>query len=207
MKYVVEMLIDGLPVRKISYCGKTYLPVEMGKTFELKITNNSPKKISAVVSVDGLSVLSGSSARSDGPGYIIDAWNNVTIDGWRKSLSKVASFIIGHSNQSYASKMGKPSNVGGIGVAIYAEKKRRWPVVPIKLDEQAVITEKIHGCLKSDSLVEETVFTKDLSSKVVVVLHYNTVEKLREQGVPVDTNSINPFPGEPQRFFCPSPPE
>ena len=118
------MIVDGKPVKKINYQGKTYLPVVKGSVFSVKITNQSNRRICAVISVDGLSVMNGKNASKDDSGYIIDAWCVETIEGWRRGSEEVAQFEISNKEESYAGKTDRPQNVGVIGVAVYPEKER-----------------------------------------------------------------------------------
>lgn len=46
----------------------------------------------AVVSVDGVNVVSGETASVRQSGYVLDPWRGVRIRGWRKSLDEIASF-------------------------------------------------------------------------------------------------------------------
>ena len=248
MKYIVEMIMDGKPVRKISHNGNVYLPVSLGKTFKLRLKNNSRDRVLAVISVDGVNVLDASDAKTDGTGYVIAPWKTIEIDGWRKNMQDVALFEVGDQSGSYATKTGRPNNVGVVGVAFYEEKKavkirRSPPMIPESLYEQGCglvddgrdydstkTCGPIRGGVMGQSLggtrdfiptatkagtgygdtkhspVNKTIFEKLELSKQVVVLYYDTIEGLLAQGVPVELNRPNPFPGEPERFFCPPPP-
>ena len=85
----------------------------------------------AVVTVDGINVITGQTASLQQTGYVI--YNNQwqTITGWRKSDSEVAAFHFTALPRSYAARTGRPDNVGVIGVAFYRERPRPQPVPEI----------------------------------------------------------------------------
>jgi hypothetical protein len=114
--------------------GKWYVAGRTGSEYELRIRNNSDGDLLAVVSVDGVNVVTGETATPSQGGYVIPAWQTVTISGWRKSLSRVASFYFTDHGDSYASRTGRPDDVGVIGVAVF----RRKTVPPIYLEEPPI---------------------------------------------------------------------
>ena len=85
----------------------------------------------AVVTVDGINVITGQTASLQQTGYVIDNNQWQTITGWRKSDSEVASFHFTALPRSYAARTGRPDNVGVIGVAFYRERPRPQPVPEI----------------------------------------------------------------------------
>jgi hypothetical protein len=77
----------------------------------------------AVTSVDGVNVITGETAAERQSGYVIDAGDCVTIEGWRKSLDDVATFYFTQHENSYAARTGRPNDVGVIGVALFRERE------------------------------------------------------------------------------------
>ena len=77
----------------------------------------------AVTSVDGVNVITGETASEQQSGYVLTAQQNVAIEGWRKSLSDVATFYFTSLGDSYAARTGRPENVGVIGVALFRERR------------------------------------------------------------------------------------
>jgi len=284
MKYVVEMLVSGKPVRKINHKGRAYLPVEAGEKFKMKITNNTSKRVLAVVSVDGLSVMNGQEASHNDTGYVINAWSHTVIDGWRKNDNEVAAFeVVDSSTPSYAERMGKGGNSGVIGVAIFPEQVQKrnyatwkqtrrdfFPTGPkpyvTPLDRNDNVYDDGHEVYCTNSLggmsasldmdadyersptgsrmmsrrvnvdntktcgiidtpqpapqeaatgwgdtetsrVTEVTFVRNADKKQVIVLYYDTPSALRCKGVPLAYESPNPFPAQPERFYCPEPPQ
>lgn len=209
MGVTMEVLVDGLPARTVRHAGKVYLPVErMGAEYTLRVVNHGPRRILAVLSVDGLSVISGKPASSSDLGYIVEARSRVVIPGWRRSLDTVAAFRFTSREDSYAARTGRPENVGVIGMVAYEEMA--WPVRPLK--------EAFSGGparAKSDVGGTGTGYGRDIDSRAIVVpfvrgrgrveatIWYDTVEALRRAGVPVDRHPV-PFPRDLE--FAPPPP-
>jgi hypothetical protein len=76
----------------------------------------------AVTSVDGVNVITGQTASPHQSGYVVYGRDRVNIDGWRKSLGEVAAFYFTDLPDSYASRTGRPDNVGVIGIALFCEE-------------------------------------------------------------------------------------
>jgi hypothetical protein len=102
--------------------GKLYVAGTPGNKYAVAVRNNSATRALAVVSVDGVNVVSGETAALQQTGYVLDPYGSVEINGWRKSLNEVAAFVFTALPDSYAARTGRPDNVGVIGVAIFREK-------------------------------------------------------------------------------------
>ena len=99
--------------------------------YTIVVRNHSPGRVEAVVSVDGLDVIDGRPAALKKRGYLLEAHDEVEIDGFRTSSDEVAAFRFGSVASSYAAKKhGETRNVGVIGVALFHESgdhPSRWP--------------------------------------------------------------------------------
>jgi hypothetical protein len=78
----------------------------------------------AVMSVDGVNVITGDTASPAQSGYVLSPGESADIAGWRKSMSRTAAFYFTALPDSYAARTGRPDNVGVIGVAIFRERSR-----------------------------------------------------------------------------------
>jgi hypothetical protein len=106
-----------LPVLR-AYDG-AYVAGTPGNEYAIRIRNRSDSELLAVVSVDGVNVVSGETASPDQGGYVIAARSHLEIKGWRKSLQRTAAFYFTDLGDSYAARTGRPDNVGVIGVALF----------------------------------------------------------------------------------------
>ena len=112
--------------------GQPYVVGKPGAEYTITLRNQRAEDLLAVVSVDGVNVVSGQTASHDQGGYVVSSWRALDIQGWRKSLSRTASFYFTSLGDSYAGRTGRPDNVGVIGVALF-ERARRAPA-PIAVD-------------------------------------------------------------------------
>ncbi|MGB5131403.1 MAG: hypothetical protein WBO00_02230 [Steroidobacteraceae bacterium] len=104
------------------HAGERYVAGEPGHRYEVRIRNPQAGRVLTVTSVDGVNVISGETAAASQTGYVLDAFGQVEIEGWRKSLDEVAAFYFTSLPDSYAARTGRPDNVGVIGVAVFRER-------------------------------------------------------------------------------------
>jgi hypothetical protein len=120
--FEVQVLVKGSPVKEYAKDGKVYIEGKKDSKYALKIINRSFKRILAVITVDGLSVIDGKLGSFKSRGYIIDGYSSETIYGWRKDGETTADFFFSDINNSYAEKVDKGGHQGIVGVAIFYEK-------------------------------------------------------------------------------------
>ncbi|MBW8830069.1 MAG: hypothetical protein JF606_11645 [Burkholderiales bacterium] len=99
-----------------------YVAGQPGHRYSVRVINQTAGRVLAVMSVDGVNVVTGQTASSSQAGYVYQPWQSYEISGWRKSESEVAAFEFSALSQSYAARTGRPADVGVIGVAVFAER-------------------------------------------------------------------------------------
>ena len=104
------------------HAGERYIAGEPGHRYEVRIRSQDTGRVLTVTSVDGVNVISGETAAASQAGYVLDPYDRVEIEGWRKSLDEVAAFYFTSVPDSYAARTGRPDNVGVIGVAVFRER-------------------------------------------------------------------------------------
>jgi hypothetical protein len=110
-----------LPVYR--HDGRYYIAGVPGHRYELNLQNRSASDVLGIVSVDGVNAITGKTADwSQDDGYVFDRGMGYAVKGWRKSQSQVAGFVFADAGDSYASRTGRPDNVGVIGVAVFRAK-------------------------------------------------------------------------------------
>lgn len=103
--------------------GRSYVVGRTGNEYAIRIRNTTDRRVLAVVSVDGVNAVTGESASPDQSGYVIDPGGYVNIQGWRKDLDRTAAFYFSDPGDSYASRTGRPDDLGVIGVALFRERE------------------------------------------------------------------------------------
>ncbi len=98
-----------------------YVQGNANQRYTIKVKNPTGHRVEAVVTVDGLDVVDGEAGDLRKRGYIVPAYGEVNIEGFRTSLADVATFRFSSVDDSYAGKKGKARNVGVIAVAIFEE--------------------------------------------------------------------------------------
>jgi hypothetical protein len=134
----VSVLVNGRPVREYTHKGLTLIESRHGTNYTVKIKNDNSFKVMAVLSIDGLDVLTGKPADDSKKGYIVDSYSSTEIKGYRLSDNDSASFIFTKKNKSYVTQTtGEKRNTGVIGVRIFKEKEE-----PIKIVEKTVYVDR-----------------------------------------------------------------
>lgn len=130
--YTVELVgEDGRVLDTYAHRGRSYVLGMHGGRYSIRVKNPTARRVEAVISVDGLDVIDGESADFTGKrGYVVPAYGELLVDGFRTSTTEVAAFRFAAVADSYAERKGKGRNVGVIGVAIFDEKEDPQIIVP-----------------------------------------------------------------------------
>ena len=120
----------GEPLRVWRRDGRMYVAGRPGARYSLRVRNNTGERVLAVMSVDGVNVLTGESAGFAQMGYVFDPYQSYDVSGWRKSDTQVAAFTFTAQRNAYATRTGRPFDVGVIGIAVFKERAYRPPPPP-----------------------------------------------------------------------------
>ena len=104
--------------------GRRYVIGKPGNEYAIRVRNNGAGRMLAVMSVDGVNVITGDTASPAQSGYVLMPGESADIAGWRKNMSRTAAFYFTALPDSYAARTGRPDNVGVIGVAVFRERSR-----------------------------------------------------------------------------------
>lgn len=108
--------------------GRAWVVGKPGNEYQITVRNRRGEEVLAVMSVDGVNVISGETASPQQSGYVLSRYRSLQVKGWRKDLSRTAAFYFTSLPDSYAARTGRPDNVGAIGVALYRKKRPEPPV-------------------------------------------------------------------------------
>ncbi len=128
--YQIELVSGGQPLPTYAHNGRFYVLGQVGQRYGIRVSNPTPLRVEAVISVDGLDVIDGETANTEKRGYVIAPGGSITVDGFRVSSSHIAAFRFSSVNDSYAGRKGVARNVGAIGVAIFSERARQPLILP-----------------------------------------------------------------------------
>ena len=112
----------GESLHTYSHHGKLYVAGTPGHRYSVRMTNRTSGRVMTVLSVDGVNAITGQTASTNQSGYVLSPWESADIAGWRKSDDEIAQFNFTSLPDSYASRTGRPANVGVIGVAVFNER-------------------------------------------------------------------------------------
>ena len=115
----------GETLRTYSHHGKVYVAGTPGHRYSVRMMNRTGGRVLTVLSVDGVNAITGQTASASQSGYVLSPWESAEIAGWRKSDDEIAQFNFTSRPDSYASRTGRPANVGVIGVAVFTERAYR----------------------------------------------------------------------------------
>ena len=121
--------------------GQHYVAGRPGTRYAIRVTNRTGERVLAVMSVDGVNILSGQTADWRQGGFVLAPWQSYDIAGWRKSDQEVAAFEFTALPDSYAARTGRPDDVGVIGVAVFQERVWR-PAPPPAVEPSSSIGEQ-----------------------------------------------------------------
>ncbi len=121
--YDVQILgADGENLPTYRLRDRFYVQGATDERYIIRIANPTPRRVEAVISVDGLDVIDGENGDLHKRGYIVPAFGETRIEGFRTSLADVATFRFSSVSGSYAGQKGKARNVGVIAVALFEEQ-------------------------------------------------------------------------------------
>ena len=128
---------DGQSLTAIERFGQRWIVGAPGHEYLVRIRNRTGGRLLAVTSVDGVNVVTGETASPAQSGYVLEPWSSVEITGWRKSLATAAAFYFTDLGDAYATRTGRPDNLGVIGVAVFDERRRVAEVTEPRLAQRA----------------------------------------------------------------------
>jgi hypothetical protein len=118
---------EGRRLQVYRHEGRAYVVGRPGNEYQITLRSRLQEDVLAVVSVDGVNVITGQSAEPSQSGYVLRPRGAMEIQGWRRSLAQTAAFYFTSLPDSYAARTGRPNDVGVIGVALYRRKVAQPP--------------------------------------------------------------------------------
>jgi hypothetical protein len=227
---------SGVALSPHVYHGEYWVAGRPGTRYAIEIHNRLSERLLAVMSVDGVNVVSGATAGWDQDGYVFNPGDCYQITGWRKTDAEVAAFTFAESSNSYAERTGRPANVGIIGVAVFRERQPPPVAAPPMIGQSSgrsdtsrayesapapsapmlrapAPTAKLgtgHG-EREYSYVDHTEFLRmQPQPNEIIRIHYDSLDNLFAMGIIKRPRpappAANPFPASPDQHYVPDPP-
>jgi hypothetical protein len=118
--------------------GRRYVQAFAGRNYSIVLRNNTGRRVAVLLAVDGLNAVNGqiSSLRPNEDMYVLGAYEQATIRGWRTSLDEVRRFVFVDERRSYAQRSGQAnSDMGWIRVLSFREQLPWWQPRPGYLED------------------------------------------------------------------------
>ena len=189
------------------HAGQAYVVGRPGSEYRVEVRNREGGDLLAVVSVDGVNVITGESAHPAQSGYVVGPRGRLAVDGWRKSLERTAAFYFTALGDSYAARTGRPEDVGVIGVALFRRKPEPLPqpFSGIASEPRAAARDSAkaeeslgtgHGRSETSYARHVTFERATLQPAETIAIRYDSYRNLVAMGVIRETpRHPRPFPG------------
>jgi hypothetical protein len=190
--------------------GRAYIVGKPGHEYQIRLSNRLGEELLAVVSVDGVNVITGQTANPSQSGYVIAPRGTLDIHGWRRSLSQTAAFYFTALPDSYAARTGRPDDVGVIGIALFRKKQEPQPSAPIAPQARSESQERDsrlgtgHGRHETSYATHVTFERASAAPAEIITLYYDSHANLVARGVIREPVHVAPTP-RPFPGFVPDP--
>ena len=189
---------------------RAYVVGKAGNEYQIRLRSRLREELLAVVSVDGVNVITGQTANPSQSGYVIAPRGTLDIQGWRKSLSQTAAFYFTALPDSYAARTGRPDDVGVIGIALFRKKQDPQPIAPIAPQARSESQERDsrlgtgHGRYETSYATHVTFERATSAPAEIITLYYDSHANLVARGVIREPLYVAPTP-RPFPGFVPDP--
>jgi hypothetical protein len=201
---------EGRWLRVYQHEGRAYVVGKPGHEYQIRVGNRLREEVLAVVSVDGVNVITGQTAHPSQSGYVIAPRGVLDTNGWRRSLSQTAAFYFTALPDSYAARTGRAYDVGVIGVALFRKKTEPQPIAPEAASSSRGAAERDsrlgtgHGRHEHSPAVHVTFERATSAPAETLTLYYDSHANLVARGVIREPVQVAPTP-RPFPGFVPDP--
>jgi hypothetical protein len=196
---------DGRWLHVYRHEGRMYVAGKPGHEFQIRIANRLHEDVLAVISVDGVNVVTGQTANPSQSGYVISPRGSLDVQGWRRSLSQTAAFYFTALPDSYAARTGRPDDVGVIGVALFRRKQEPQAISPRAEERDANARLGTgHGRHEHSPAMHVTFERATSTPAEIITLYYDRHANLLARGIIREPTHVAPRP-RPFPGFAPDP--
>ncbi|MCC5612852.1 hypothetical protein LC612_40760, partial [Nostoc sp. CHAB 5834] len=113
---------DGSPYLLFPQTRSTgYVAAKKGEKFALRVRNTTPNRVMAVLSVDGVNLLSGEVGDGLHKGYVLRPFESMSVERWKGSKKSSYALEFGGDLTRYAQQPPLPEMAGVIGLDVFGE--------------------------------------------------------------------------------------
>jgi hypothetical protein len=180
--------------------GRAWIVGKPGNEYQIAVRNRRGEDLLAVMSVDGINVISGETADLRQGGYVLSPGYALDVKGWRKSLERTAAFYFTEIHDSYAARTGRPDHVGVIGIALFQRKRpelRPYDIAPYSRRSAPQASDQAgSSAAPAESHAESHAFREDRDAKLGTghgrseTSHARYTQFERASSTPADTITI-----------------
>ena len=126
----VEVLAGGNSREKYPARGRVYVEAVEGEEYALRLYNPLPERVAVALSVDGLNTIDArrTTAR-DASKWVIPPYSSINVSGWQMSSTRLRRFYFTNERDSYANKLGRPSDTGVITAVFFRERREHAEII------------------------------------------------------------------------------
>jgi hypothetical protein len=130
-RFDVEVVVNGYPLEALYGRGRRYVEAREGAEYELVVRNPLGVRVAVALSVDGLNTIDARRTSSwESSKWVIEPYGTARIRGWQTSSTSARRFYFTTERDSYASKLGRASDLGVITAVFYREAAPRRVLPP-----------------------------------------------------------------------------
>jgi hypothetical protein len=194
--------------------GAAYVVGKPGNEYQITLRSRWSEDLLAVVSVDGVNVITGETASPQQSGYVLSLGRSFDILGWRKSLAQTAAFYFTSLSDSYAARTGRPADAGVIGVALFRRKQEPHSIGDIAPSERSADSEASpraaeglgtgHGRRETSYARYASFERASNTPQETIAIYYDSYRNLVARGIIREALPLAPHP-RPFPGFVPDP--
>jgi hypothetical protein len=126
----VEVVAGGSTRENYPARGRVYIEAVEGEEYGLRLYNPLPVRVAVALSVDGLNTIDArrTTAR-DASKWVIPPYSSINVSGWQMSSTRLRRFYFTNERDSYANKLGRPSDTGVISAVFFRERREHAEII------------------------------------------------------------------------------
>jgi len=126
-------MLPTYPVKISHGVRKAYAEAIKGDNYRIEVKNLLNRRVGLVIAVDGRNIISGTKSwlKNSERMYILEPYGSGEFAGWRTAQDRINRFYFTDVPDSYAATFGDESAMGVIALAVYPERQRCEPQIPL----------------------------------------------------------------------------